>query len=97
MFNGKIVEKAKAANLFNNTLHPYSKRLLAAIPVLDPSVRKKKNCTIFDNITDNHEINNGCCFYNRCNESINICNKKDPELIEVEDDHFVSCHRAIKP
>ncbi|MGR3178598.1 MAG: ABC transporter ATP-binding protein [Candidatus Anammoxibacter sp.] len=97
MFNGKIVEKAKAKNLFDNPSHPYSKSLLAAIPVPDPFIKRERNCTTFDNIADNPEDKKGCSFYNRCTEAINICNKEAPELIEVANDHFVSCHKAAKP
>ncbi|MGR3319924.1 MAG: ABC transporter ATP-binding protein [Candidatus Anammoxibacter sp.] len=95
MFKGKIVEKAKAVNLFNNPLHPYSRDLIDAIPVPDPFTRKKRNCTLFDNITGNQKEQNGCSYSNRCTEAIHICNNEVPELTEIEDDHFVSCHKVV--
>ncbi|MGR3220642.1 MAG: ABC transporter ATP-binding protein [Candidatus Anammoxibacter sp.] len=97
MFNGMIVEKTKALELFSNPLHPYSRSLLAAIPVPDPFIKRDRNCTTFDNITDDPNGKNGCSFYNRCPEAVNICRNEAPQLIEVANDHFVSCHRKAKP
>lgn len=94
MFKGKIVEKAETNNLFNSPLHPYTKRLFAAIPIPDPCIQKKRCNKIFDDLNFNHEIQKGCSFYGRCTERINICKEHTPELVEISDNHFVSCHKV---
>lgn len=94
MFKGRIVEMAKAEDLFNNPLHPYSISLLAANPVPDPFLMRKRTCKIFDDLTDKSETRKGCCFYSRCAETTEICENKSPELAEIGNDHFVGCHKV---
>jgi oligopeptide transport system ATP-binding protein len=48
MYNGKLVELAQANELYNNPIHPYTKSLLSAIPVLDPKYAKIRTKTIYN-------------------------------------------------
>lgn len=95
MYLGKIVEIGNRDELFENPLHPYTKKLLESIPVKHPKFRKSRV------ILDEDEVafvktNNECSFYNRCKYSSEKCLKKSPELIEIKKGHFVACHNIEK-
>lgn len=90
MYLGKLVEKAPTNQLFKNSLHPYSQALLSAIPV--PSLKSKRQRILLkDEITSPVDPKPGCRFAPRCRFAMEECANNDPELIEVEKDHFVSC------
>ena len=91
MYLGQVVEKASARELFNNTLHPYSKALLSAIPM--PSTRKKRERIILKGeISSPIEPKDECRFAKRCPYATEDCWAKCPSLREVEPGHFVACH-----
>ena len=91
MYLGQLVEKASAQELFNNTLHPYSKALLSAIPM--PSTRKKRERIILKGeISSPIEPKDECRFAKRCPFATEDCWAKCPGLREVEPGHFVACH-----
>jgi peptide/nickel transport system ATP-binding protein len=91
MYLGKIVEKASKDNLFQNPCHPYTKALLSAVPVPDPE-------TVLNVVPLTGEIPTplnpptGCRFHPRCPSRREICDRDSPEMIQVEEDHNVSCH-----
>jgi peptide/nickel transport system ATP-binding protein len=91
MYLGKLVEKASAEELFSHPVHPYTKALLSAIP--RPSIDKKVEKIILKGeITSPINPDPICRFANRCNFAEDICRQKEPELREVSQGHFVSCH-----
>ena len=95
MYLGQLVEKASARELFNNTLHPYSKALLSAIPM--PSTRKKRERIILKGeISSPIEPKDECRFAKRCPYATEDCWAKCPSLREVEPGHFVACHNYDK-
>ena len=95
MYLGQLVEKASARELFNNTLHPYSKALLSAIPM--PSTRKKRERIILKGeISSPIEPKDECRFAKRCPFATDECRAKCPSLREVEPGHFVACHNYDK-
>lgn len=90
MYLGKIVELAEADDLFNHPLHPYSKALFAAIPVINPKLRKKR--LILKGETSTEAIReNACNFYPRCPKRQKRCSEEEPKLIELTGNHWVSC------
>lgn len=91
MYLGKLVEIASAEELFQKQLHPYTQALFSAVPVPDPDMRMKKILLTGDVPTP---INppRGCRFHPRCPQAIPKCSEIDPELIEIEKNHFVACH-----
>jgi peptide/nickel transport system ATP-binding protein/oligopeptide transport system ATP-binding protein len=91
MYLGKIVEMAQKANLFNRPEHPYTQALLSAIPVPDPSRRKKGNILMGD-VPSPINPPSGCSFHPRCPHRMEICNKQLPELKEHSPQHYVACH-----
>ncbi|MGI6403852.1 MAG: ABC transporter ATP-binding protein [Oscillospiraceae bacterium] len=93
MYLGMVVEKCGADELFERTLHPYTKALLAAIP--EPTIRKtRQRILLKGEITSPINPKPGCRFAPRCNYATDICHRETPPLEEVEPNHFVACHRV---
>ncbi len=94
MYMGKVVEKAPTEELFSNTIHPYTKALLAAIPL--PVVHKGEieRPILRGEITSPIDPKPGCRFASRCPFATDMCKEKTPCLVEIRKSHFVACHRA---
>ena len=90
MYLGQLVEKASARELFNNTLHPYSKALLSAIPMPDTRA-KRERIILKGEISSPIEPKDECRFAKRCPYASEECFAKTPELKEVSPGHFVAC------
>lgn len=88
MYAGKVVERAKAEDIFNNPLHPYTRGLIKAIP----SAHKKKDelYTIRGSVPNPIDLPECCNFCDRCDEKMKICEEKVPEEVDI-DGHKVSC------
>lgn len=89
MYLGQVVEKTTSDELFKNTLHPYSKALLSAIPI--PDIHAKQNPILMSGeITSPIDPKPGCRFAARCPH---VCEKcKAPQVLEeIKPNHFVSC------
>ena len=91
MYMGSMVEKTEAQRLFERPLHPYTKGLLAAIPIPSLDV-KRKEIYMKGEITSPINPKPGCRFASRCQYAKDICTQKSPEWEEVEPGHFVACH-----
>ena len=91
MYAGEIVEQGSTYEIFNNPAHPYTVKLLECDPA---SISKKQNLlpTIPGEIPDLINISGGCIFKNRCDQSIERCDKVTPILNKFDTHHFVSCH-----
>ena len=91
MYLGQVVEKATSEELFDNPKHPYTKALLSAIPV--PSLDKKRErILIKGEITSPINPKPGCRFAPRCEYAMDKCFNEQPELLDINNDHYVSCH-----
>jgi peptide/nickel transport system ATP-binding protein len=93
MYVGKLVEMAKTEDLFGNPLHPYTEALMSAVPKPDPRYRAER-IILEGDVADPANTPSGCYFHPRCRYATDICSQETPELRELEDDHFVACHRA---
>lgn len=96
MYLGKIVELADAKSLYKNTLHPYTKALLSAIPVADIN-HKKDRIVLEGDVPSPMNPPSGCFFHPRCKHCTEICKSEVPEMKSymIEDkEHFVACHVA---
>ena len=96
MYLGKIVEITDADSIYQNPLHPYTRALLTAIPVPDPSIKKKRNILKGD-VPSSSSPPTGCRFHTRCPIAIDICKIKEPELkqiTQIENEHLAACHRV---
>jgi peptide/nickel transport system ATP-binding protein len=93
MYLGRIVELGDKYTIFSNPLHPYTKALLAAIPVPDPE-RKRKATELIGDVPSAINIPSGCRFRTRCQYAEEACAGKDPDLVQVEPNHYVACDLA---
>lgn len=91
MYLGKIVEMTDKRTLFDNPLHPYTKALISAIPIPDPTYDKKR-IILQGDVPSPINPPPGCRFHTRCPIAEEICKVKDPEFEEKKDGHFVACH-----
>lgn len=90
MYLGRIVEKAPAEQLFTNPIHPYTKALLSAIP--EPNLHNRRQRIIMKGeLTSPIDPPSECRFANRCPEATDRCRCGEPQLFEIEPNHFVSC------
>jgi oligopeptide transport system ATP-binding protein len=93
MYLGKIVEMAKAEDLYRNPKHPYTKALMSAIPVPDPR-RKEERIILTGDVPSPINPPSGCHFHPRCPMAIEECKTKVPVLESKAKDHLASCIRV---
>ena len=93
MYLGSMVELAQSGELYANTLHPYSKALLSAVPIPDPDLETTKHRQIIEGDVPS-PINKpkGCAFSSRCPLACAKCREAAPQLREAAPGHFVACH-----
>jgi len=92
MYLGKIVEMAPTQELFDHPLHPYTKALLSAVPVIEKELRRER---IILEGTVPSPINppSGCRFHTRCFQiKGKNCSEEEPVWCEVAPAHWVACH-----
>lgn len=91
MYLGKIVEMTDKHSLFDNPLHPYTKALISAIPIPDPT-HDKNRVILEGDVPSPINPPSGCRFHTRCPIAKDICSQEDPVFEEKADGHFVACH-----
>lgn len=91
MYLGRVMEISDVDELFDNTLHPYTKALLSAIPIPDPDAPRNR-ILLQGELSSPINPKPGCRFAQRCTNATEECFKVDPQLSEVAPGHFVACH-----
>jgi oligopeptide transport system ATP-binding protein len=92
MYLGRIVEIAPAQKLYIEPRHPYTEALLSAVPVPDPTVKRKRIMLQGDVPSPIHPPS-GCHFHTRCAiAQKGLCDVQRPELKDVGGGRWVSCH-----
>jgi peptide/nickel transport system ATP-binding protein len=90
MYLGRIMEIAPADSLYRDPRHPYTQALLAAIPVPDPTVRRRP-LRLHGDIPSPLNPPSGCVFRTRCPAATGECAERVPPLEEVAPQHFRAC------
>jgi oligopeptide/dipeptide ABC transporter ATP-binding protein len=92
MYLGKLVEIAESEELFDHPLHPYTRALLAAIPVPDPEVEEARAHEVLPGeVPSPLNPPPGCVFHPRCPLALASCREQVPELVELRPGHRVAC------
>ena len=93
MYMGCMVEKCASDELFENPIHPYTKALLAAIPV--PKVRKeRRKVALRGEVSSPIDPKPACRFAGRCPLADERCHTENPAFMEPVPGHFVACHHC---
>ena len=92
MYLGHMVELAECDELYDNPLHPYTRALLAAVPIPDPTVEANRAHEVVKGEVPS-PINppSGCVFHPRCPLAVDSCSKDVPEFREIKPGHWVAC------
>lgn len=92
MYLGRIVELTESRMLYSAPRHPYTKALLAAVPIPDPFVEETREHTVLrGEIPSPLNPPEGCTFHPRCLYCDPACKTQVPQLREVAEGHYVSC------
>jgi len=90
MYSGFIVELGNIQKLFTKPFHPYTKSLIASVPVVG---KKRRHLEVIEGTVPNLIYPpSGCRFHPRCKYCFEPCDSTIPKNIEVEPDYFVACH-----
>lgn len=91
MYLGRIVEITESQKLYDHPKHPYTEALLSAVPIADPSVQMER-IILGGDVPSPSNPPSGCPFHTRCPKAMSVCKEVVPQLQEVEQRHFASCH-----
>jgi len=92
MYLGKIVELADCDELYDNPIHPYTRALLAAVPIPDPVTEaKRKHEVVKGEVPSPINPPKGCVFHPRCTLTVASCSQAIPEFREIRPGHWVAC------
>jgi oligopeptide transport system ATP-binding protein len=95
MYLGRIVEIADCDTLFDDARHPYTRALLASVPVPDPEIEhRREHQVIQGEIPSPMNPPSGCAFHPRCPLADESCRRAVPALQAVGDDHYAACPKV---
>jgi peptide/nickel transport system ATP-binding protein len=98
MYLGKVVEVAPALDLFEQTVHPYTRGLIDAIPVPDPErARSRVRIAVTGELPSAINPPSGCRFRTRCPIAQDVCAEQEPPLRPFGTGHRAACHFPLRP
>jgi len=89
MYAGEIIEIGDSQKIYYEPAHPYTQKLLAAIPRLHEDVDKLE--FIPGQPPNLIKPPSGCRFHPRCPYAMQVCREQEPELKEIDKDHYAAC------
>lgn len=92
MYLGKVLERGKVRDLWDNARHPYTIALMNSVPRLES--KRKRLYSIKGMVPSLLERPSGCTFHSRCEKAIEKCKRQYPREEKVNGEHYVSCFRA---
>ena len=95
MYLGKVMEFSESEELYHRPLHPYTQALLAAVPIPNPRLEKKRQSeriVLKGEIPSPSNPPKGCRFNTRCPLAQAICFEQEPEYRNMGGGHHVACH-----
>jgi oligopeptide transport system ATP-binding protein len=94
LYLGKMMELADRDALYAAPRHPYTKALIAAVPIPDPRrERTKRRIVLTGDLPSPLSPPSGCVFRTRCPLAIEVCAREVPRVEQVAHGHSVACHR----
>ncbi len=96
LYAGKVMENCSTVELFEKPKHPYTKALQKSL-LYNVDAEKLKNGripAIAGTVPDMMNVKNECRFADRCELADDRCREREPDLREIEKDHFVRCIKA---
>ena len=93
MYLGKIVETADKRSLYRAPVHPYTRALIASIPVAHPRLRQARTRLAGD-LPSALAPPAGCAFHTRCAHATDLCRTQEPALRPLGAERLVACHFA---
>ena len=91
MYLGKVVEIGPKASLYRDPQHPYTRALLSAVPVPDPTVVRPERILLRGDPPSAISPPSGCRFHTRCPLAIDRCSTEVPPLLELSPGHHTAC------
>jgi peptide/nickel transport system ATP-binding protein len=91
MYLGRIVETAAASDLYTAPKHPYSEALLSAVPIPDPTA-KRRRIRLEGDVPNPIHPPSGCHFRTRCPKAMPVCTAVVPQPRTIAPGHTVACH-----
>lgn len=90
VYAGRVIEHGNLDDIYNHTMHPYTKGLFNSLPNINN--REVKLEPIPGLMPDPSNLPSGCPFHPRCKYAKQICKSKLPDYLYISDSHYVACH-----
>jgi oligopeptide/dipeptide ABC transporter ATP-binding protein len=95
MYLGRIVESGTREQIYSGARHPYTRALLAAVPIPDPrhrTERTERGAMLTGDLPSPIDPPSGCAFHPRCPHAEDVCRRVVPRLVAGRGGHAVACH-----
>ncbi|GAA5179978.1 dipeptide ABC transporter ATP-binding protein [Rugosimonospora acidiphila] len=96
LYLGRVVELGDWKSVLDQSAHPYTVALGAAVPVPDPTLAEPIHATVIGEVPDPANPPSGCPFHPRCPLAEDVCLRTEPKLLSLRPSHEVACHVAIR-
>jgi peptide/nickel transport system ATP-binding protein len=95
MYLGKMCEVSESDELYAHPAHPYTQLLLESVPVPDPLAPIDTELQLEGELPSPIDPPSGCRFRTRCPYATELCEREEPEMRRINDEHFVACHHPL--